>query len=222
MGHHLLGVEVGGEIAGRIIAGVGIGHVAGQHALQASRLHRSQPHGLAQQTHLSVKAHVDQVRESILLAERVHLGLRVGHPIVGADDQVRVHAIPTVITAATFSTAGASPGIGHRRAGDVHRSRHGHLGQIEHTLPLGISHVVVHDITRAKEDRQAHFAGRSQSLVDARHEGIHPHGGGLAPVVVPDVYRYHADARRIHLLVSDIGFARLGIAGLQAPADRDR
>ena len=133
-----------------------------------------------------------------------------------------MHPIPTIITAAAFGPAGTTTGIGHRRAGDIHGGRYRYLRQVEHRLPLRISDVIVHHIARAKEDRHSHIAGSSQSLINARYEGIHPHGGRLAPVVVPDIHRNHADARRIHLLVGDDDFARLGVAGLEAPANGHR
>ena len=86
MSHHLLGVEVGCEIAGRIVAGVRIGHVAGQHTLETGRLHRAQAHGLAQQADLGVEPDINEVGQAVLLAQRVHLGLRVRHPVVAAND----------------------------------------------------------------------------------------------------------------------------------------
>ena len=133
-----------------------------------------------------------------------------------------MHPIPTEITTTAFGPTGTTSGIGHWRAGDIHDGRYRYFRQVEHRLPLRISDVIVHHIARAKEDGHSHIAGRGQSLINARYEGIHPHGGRLAPVVVPNIHRHHADARRIHLLVGDDDFARLGVAGLEAPANGHR
>ena len=217
--HHLLGVEVRREATGRVVARMGIGHVAGQHALEARRLHGAQTHGFAQQAHLGVEADVDQMGQAVFLAEGVDLGLRVGHPIVRADHQVRMHAVPTIMDAAPLGPAGAAPGIGHRRAVHRHHRGHRHLRQLEHRLPLRSPDIIVHHIARTQEDRHAQIASRREGLVDPRHEGIHPHRGRLAPVEVPDVHRHHPDARRVDHLVGHPDPARLGIPCLQAPAD---
>ena len=64
-------VEVGRELAGGVVAGVGVGQVAGEDALQPGGLEVAQAHRLAEQADLGVDAAVDQVRQPPLLADRV-------------------------------------------------------------------------------------------------------------------------------------------------------
>lgn len=83
----LFGVEVGGESPGGVVAGMRVGHVAGQDAAQAGGLHGLQAHRLSEEADLGVEPDVEEVGESALPAEGIDLGLGIGHEICLADAQ---------------------------------------------------------------------------------------------------------------------------------------
>ena len=217
--HDLLGVEVGREVPRGVVSRVRIRHVARQHAAESGGLHGLQTHRLAEQADLGVEPDVNEVREAELLADRIHLRLRVRHQVRLPDAQRRMHAVPTVVHGAAFPAASAAAGIGHGRASDVHHGGHRELRQGEDRFALRITDVVVHHIAWAEHHRHAQRAGGVEGFVHARDDGIHAHGRRLAPVKVPDIYRDDAHVPRVNLLGREDDFACGRITRLEGQFD---
>ncbi len=142
-----------------------------------------------------------------------------------------MHSVPAIVDRASLWAAGAAPGIGNRRACHVDQRRYGNFRQGKDCFALWISDIVVHHVAGTKHDRHAQIPGRIQRLVDAGNEGVHPHRGRLAPVIVPDVHRDHTDSmridahrrslygsgRRVTRLKGQCEFGRLQFSGLGHP-----
>ena len=201
---------------------MGIGHVASEDAPQASALHRLEPHRFSEEADLRVKPEVYQVREPAFLADGIHLGSGVGHPVVWTDDQVWMHSIPAVVSRTSLPPAGASAGVRDRRTADRNAVRHLDPGKRKNPLPLGMTSVLVNHVARAKHDRHPVRTGCCERLVDAGYERVDSHRRCLAPMPVPDVDRDHADAGGVDALPCPADDARFRIARPQFEVDHLR
>ncbi len=218
----LFGVEIGGEIAGGIVTGMGIGHIACKNAAEAGGFHRFQAHRFSKETNLCVEADIDKMGEAVFLADRVDFSLSVRHEIVRANAQVWMHAVPTVVHSTAFASAGAATGVGRGWAGDVDDIGDSDFGESEDGFALRITDIIVDDVAGAEHDGHAKFAGGIQGFVDPGHESIDTHGGGFAPVEIPDVDSDHADFLWIDFLWFGSDSAGDGIAGLKVEGERGR
>src|SRR5262249_37076882 len=143
-----------------------------------------QSHRFAKQTNLGMKSDVNQVGKAALLANRIHLSLRVGHQVRVADVQCGMHAVPTVIDYTSLATTSAAAGIGHGRTSDVHHRGNGDFGQSKDRFALRVTDVIVHHVAGAEHHRHAERAGGVESFVHARHDCIHAHGCCFAPMKI--------------------------------------
>ena len=208
-------IEVRRELSGWVIAGMSIRHVSGQHALQSSAFHGPQAHWLAEQADLGVEANINQVRQASLLADCVDFGLGVRHPVVFADLKSRVHAVPAVITRAAFPSASAPPSVRNGRARDIDDFRDGTDLQRKYRLTLGQTDVIVDHVAGAEHHGHPQRSGCCECPVDSGYECINPHGGGLAPVMVPNIDCDHAYLGGVDLLPDGMQFSSDGVTCLE-------
>src|SRR4051794_31421237 len=83
-----------------VVARDSVGHVAREDRLQSNVGHRPDPDRLARRADVGVEAHVDQMRDASILAERVKLLRAVGDEVGLADLQDRVHPVPAEVAGA--------------------------------------------------------------------------------------------------------------------------
>ena len=130
-----------------------------------------------------------------------------------------MHAVPAIIDETSFRAARATAGIGRGRTHHFQHLRDGNQGHGEDPFALRETHVIIHDIARTEHHRHAQGAGARQRLIDPGDDGIHPHGGGFAPVVVPDIHGNDAHMAGIHALRCGRNLTAHGIAGLEGQFD---
>src|SRR4051812_10131305 len=113
MFNHLLGVEVWGEMAVRLVARMGIGHVPGENALEPCGFHGFQAHRLSPQADLGVKTNEDQMGKMVLLEKGITPRLCVWHQISLPYPQSGVHPAPAIIPRTPLPATGAPAGVWH-------------------------------------------------------------------------------------------------------------
>jgi hypothetical protein len=146
--------------------------------------------------------------------------LGVRHQINVPDAKVRVHAVPPVVDGAPLASAGAAASVGHRRAGDFDNLGHRDFGQGEDRLTLGPSDVIIDHVAGTEHDGHAEVAQGVECPIHAGNDGVDAHGGGLAPMEIPDIDHHDTDAFGIEGFDLRSDLSGGWIAGPEGPRDR--
>ncbi len=182
--------------------GQSVGQVARDNAAQPGVVHVLDRRALAEHAYIGVHAHVNQVRQAELGAERIHTGgIHADHIIHLGHLQAGLHAVPAVILLTNNSRPAHAAAVAERAApGDRADLRHRQLGHGQCPLALRRAHIGVGRVGRGPDHRHPQLAGTLQRPVHPRHHRADTLSGRHTVVVVPHVDDNDADLRRIDAL----------------------